>query len=350
MKIRAVGETFAERVLVWLGLVPAPLLETQMAYTLARTIMLGVRSGVFEALAEGPLPARAVANGCETHEWATSKLLDALAGAGYLRRRGETYELTRGARKWLLESSPHSLRDKLLLQFREWDWLGHYDDFLRTGTPLDMHRSLSGTEWPLYQKGLGSLARLYASEVARRTPVPEGARDLLDVGGALGHHAAALCRRHPALRAVVLDLPEALAQAGRDRAGNGAPGPVSFRAGNVLHEDLGSEAWDVIFMSQLAHHFDEATNREIARRAARALRRGGVFVVQELVRGGKKPGQTGGLLDLYFAATSRGGTWSVEEIADWQRRAGLTLMKPIRFRRAPGIAQQAASRALSGSS
>jgi hypothetical protein len=61
MRITAIGESFAERVLVGLGLVPAPLLERQIAFTLARTIMLGVRLGVFDVLAEGPLAAFDVA-------------------------------------------------------------------------------------------------------------------------------------------------------------------------------------------------------------------------------------------------------------------------------------------------
>jgi hypothetical protein len=74
------------------------------------------------------------------------------------------------------------------------------------------------------------------------------------------------------------------------------------------------------------------------------LHPGGVFVIQEAIRpvSPKQAGQAGALLDLYFALTSQAGTWSYEEMADWQRQAGLEPERPIRFQTVPGIGQQAA--------
>ena len=54
VKFGAVAENPLERLIVRLNLAPQPLLDTQMAYTLARVIMVGPKLGVFEALAEGP--------------------------------------------------------------------------------------------------------------------------------------------------------------------------------------------------------------------------------------------------------------------------------------------------------
>jgi hypothetical protein len=115
--------------------------------------------------------------------------------------------LTKVSRKWLLKSSPRSLRDKLLFQFHEWHWVAYYDEFVRTGEPLNLHQSLSEQQWELYRRGLRSLAGVAAPEVAARTPIPAGARHLLDIGGSHGYYSVAFCRRHPALSAVVLDLP-----------------------------------------------------------------------------------------------------------------------------------------------
>ena len=53
-------------------------------------------------------------------------------------------------------------------------------------------------------------------------------------------------------------------------------------------------------------------------------------------------GELGALSNLYFAATSEAGTWSMKEIADWQREAGLLPRKPIRLLTAPGAELQAA--------
>jgi 2-polyprenyl-3-methyl-5-hydroxy-6-metoxy-1,4-benzoquinol methylase len=348
MRLGAIPQNPVERIAEVLGLSPEPLLETHIAMLLARAVMEGSRLGVYEALADGPLAAGEIAARCGGHPRATRKLLDALAGCGYLRGDGGRYSLTAKARKWLLPGAAQSLHDKMLLQFAEWDFLAHTGEFLRTGEPIDLHASISAADWGLYQRGMRSVSSTWAPEVARRTPVPKGARDMLDVGGAHGYLSVAICRRHPRLRAVVLDLAEAIEHAAPILGKEGMGDRVIHRAGDVLVDDLGTEEWDVVFVANLVHHFDAAANRELAKRAARALRPGGVLVIQELIRprSPREAGQIGALLDLYFALTSRSGTWSFAEMADWQREAGLKPLKPVRFRTVPGNGQQSAVKGL----
>ena len=344
MRIGVIPENLQERIVLASGLVPIPLLDTQIAFLLARTIMVGTKVGVFESLTSGPLRAEEIATHCETNPSATKKLLDALSGAGYLRADGERYTLSALARKWLLKESPHSLYDKMLFQFMEWDLIEHCEDFLRSGKPRDIHGTLSKEEWGLYQRGMRSMVSTWVSEVKRCTPVPKGAQDMLDIGGSHGCYSVALCQRYPNLRSVILELPEAVDHAAPILAKEGMGDRVVHRPGNVLTDDLGTEVWDLVFIAQVVHHFDDATNRELARRVARSLRSGGIFVIQEMVRprSPKEAGQPGALLDLYFAFTSTSGTWSYEEMANWQREAGLIPKKPIRFRSVPGSGQQVA--------
>ncbi|HEY7494557.1 MAG TPA: hypothetical protein VIH59_26095 [Candidatus Tectomicrobia bacterium] len=78
--------------------------------------------------------------------------------------------------------------------------------------------------------------------------------------------------------------------------------------------------------------FDDASNRALVRRVVRALHAGGYLVILEAIRP-QTPGadgQVAGLLDLYFACTSRAGTRSLDELASWQRDAGLILQPPLR--------------------
>ena len=71
---------------------------------------------------------------------------------------------------------------------------------------------------------------------------------------------------------------------------------------------------------------------------ARALKPGGVFTIQEILRPRSpgEAGQVGALMDLFFALTSESGTWSIEDMTDWQRQAGLTPRKPVRLMTVPG--------------
>jgi 2-polyprenyl-3-methyl-5-hydroxy-6-metoxy-1,4-benzoquinol methylase len=344
MKLGGIAQNPIERIGKALGLLPEPLLDTHIAMLLARAIMEGTRLGLFEALKDASLPAEGVAARCGCDPRATRKLLDALAGCEYLRWDAGRYSLAPVARKWLLADSPRPIRDKMLWQRGEWGFIEKIGDYVRTGKPLDFHHGMSPEEWRDYQRGMKATAVTWVPEAARRTPVPKEAKDLLDVGGSHGLLSVALCRRHPGLRSVILDLPAAIEHAAPLLAEEGMGDRVTHRAGDVLAEDLGIEAWDVILVANLVHHFDDATNRALAKRIAKALRPGGVYVIQELYRQGspKEAGQIGALLDLYFALTSQAGTWSFAEMADWQREAGLKPRKPVKFVTAPGNGQQSA--------
>jgi SAM-dependent methyltransferase len=149
------------------------------------------------------------------------------------------------------------------------------------------------------------------------------------------------------LRSTILDLPQAVEAAAPLLEAEGMGDRVVHRAGDALTEDLGTETVDLVLIAQLVHHFSEGQNRELAQRVAAALRPGGVFAVLDEFRprDAKQAGQLGALLEFYFALTSQSGTWAVEEIADWQRQAGLDPRRPIRFRTAPGVGIQAAVKA-----
>jgi SAM-dependent methyltransferase len=346
VKLGPVAANPLEWAIVRLNLGPRPLLDTQVAYTLARLVMVGTKVGAFDALADGRATAVQVAERCGTSPVGTEKLLFALAGAGYLRAEDGGYALAPVARKWLLHGSRHSVADKLLLQFHEWDWIERAEEYVRDGEPIALHAAIGDEEWDVYQRGMRALANGFVWETVRRLPVPKGATAMLDVGGSHGYYSVALCRRHAGLRSTVLDLPDAVRYAAPLLAAEEMGDRVVHRAGNALEDDLGSEAYDLVFVAQLVHHLSAEENRLLAERAAAALRPGGVFAVLDQFRppSPRSAGQIGALLEFYFALTSRSGTWSVGEIEAWQRGAGLVPRRPINLRTAPGVGIQVATR------
>jgi len=347
LRIGPVAESLLERVATLLRLGPRPLLETHGTLLLAQALMVATKVGVVEVLAAAPLTAGEVASRCGTDERATAKLLGVLEATGYLRASNDArYALTADARRWLLVGSTHSLHDNVMFRFVEWEWIGRLDHFVLTGTPLDIHAEMSPEQWEAYQRGMRSLASAFSREVVLRTPVPRGARSMLDIGGAHGFFSVALCRRHSALRAEVLDLPGAVTQAAPILAREGLGDRVTHRSGDALTEDLGEEAFDLVFVSNLVHHFTPEQGRGLVQRAARALRPGGVLVIQELfaLPSGRRAGQVAALADLYFALTSRSGTLAVEDLATWQMEAGLKPRRPLRFLSFPGAGQQSAAK------
>jgi hypothetical protein len=285
MRLGIIGENLIERIVARTNIAPAPLVETQIAFTMARSIMAGVKLGIYDALDTGSKTASEVAATCKTDPEATAKLMNALVGCRYLRHRHGRYDLTPKARKWLLRASPHSIAEKLLFQYDEWDIVAKYEEYVTTGQPLDAHDVLVDSwGWDRYQRGMRALAAISAEEVAKRLPVPPDATTMLDIGGSHGYYSVCLCRSHGGLRATILDLPQAVEHAAPILAREGMGERVRHRAGNALTDDLGNEAWDVVFLSQLVHHFTDEQNRDLVKKIACALRPGGVCVLIETLR------------------------------------------------------------------
>ncbi|MCC6130825.1 MAG: class I SAM-dependent methyltransferase [Acidobacteria bacterium] len=342
MRLQAIGESFVERVALFLGLVPRPLLETQIAFTLARVIMAGCKLGIFDALERGHRTAADVAAACGTEPTATEHLLQALAGTAYVRRRNGGYENTSEGKKWLTSRSKSSFAPKLLLQYYEWEAMGGLEPYVRSGKAFDLHETVKEPEiWQQYQAGMRVLAEGSANEFARRAPVPRAPKTMLDIGGSHGLYSLALCRRYPGLRSTVLELPEAVEHAAAISTADGGGDLVAYRSGNALTDDLGKEHYDLVTIINVVHHFTASQNEELTRKVKTALRPGGICVIGDFVR--RDPdrgegGQVGAIMDLYFAMTSNSGTWTLAEMRGWLETSGLTPLPGVPLRSIPNFA------------
>ncbi|PSC05323.1 hypothetical protein SLNSH_08965 [Alsobacter soli] len=338
MRLGASPEGLLERLAVWFRWGPKPVADTHAAFLFARIVMAAADAGVFEALADGPLGAQEAAARLRLQPRPLEQAMRALAAQGYLIARPDgRYALTRGARQWLLADSADTVVHKLAFQRAEWAWTERLDGWLRDGAPVDMHASMGADDWRLYQRAMRDMAAQPARELARRLPLRAPAR-MLDLAGGHGLYAAALCRAHPGLSAVVLERAEALPEAQRLLARERMGARVRHHACDILADAWPAGAYDVILLANVAHHLTEGENLEVARRAAGLLAPGGAFVVVDhLDQGLRERSRIAPVLSVFFGLTSASGTWPVEAVAGWMREAGLEPAKPLRFLRSPGL-------------
>ncbi len=325
MRIGLIPDTPEEWKALASGRVPVPFLQIHFAFGLARAVITATRLGVFESLTLQAATANETARRCGTDPSATKKLLTALAGSGYLSVRAGRYALTPTSRAWLAAGSPRSLVDAVLFASDEWELMSHIENYVRSGTSIDIHERMTDDQWGHYQRCMRALAGQSAEEVTRHIPVPCGATAMIDVGGSHGHYSVALCRRHARLHSVVLDLADAVRAAAPLLAAEQMGPRVVHLESDALTHDFGVDAYDVVLLSNLAHHFDASQNTELFARLGRALRSRGVLAVIEPFRPetGEVTSHLAALNELYFGVTSRAGTWTAQDIAGWQRGAGL---------------------------
>src|SRR5262249_16941174 len=149
-----------------------------------RIVLAGVRLGVFEALAEGPLTAEALAQRLHTDPRGMALLLNALEALGYLRRQAGGYANSPMAPTWLLPGSGTfgpGFEFWAASLFKLWDSL---EDSLRTGRPaLNLYTWIEDQPEVsrAFQEWMIALANFVSAEIVRLVRLPDGARRLLDV-------------------------------------------------------------------------------------------------------------------------------------------------------------------------
>jgi 2-polyprenyl-3-methyl-5-hydroxy-6-metoxy-1,4-benzoquinol methylase len=340
MKLSPIAQNFLEWIALKAGLVPVPMAYSHFGFMMSKFLLEAVDKGIFEAIGHKKVPLNQIAETCKVNERALQSLLGVLASMKLVNFMDELFYLTSQSKKWMLKDSPDSLYWLMMFDNRVClKWMDNVGDFLQTGKGLQYHDTFNEQEWFYYQKAMEAAATATSKEAIRKIPVPNGATKMLDIGGAHGLYSVALCKKHRGLSSIILDLPPAVEKAKPILEKMNMGNTVMHKAGNVLTEDLGSEQYDIILMASVAHHFTAQENLLVAQKAYKALKPGGFYTIIEILR--KDEIEYGGDMlsaigDFFFALSSTSGTWSLQEMKQWQKQAGFLHFKKASFLSIPG--------------
>jgi SAM-dependent methyltransferase len=304
---------------------PDPFIDTFTGLVAARAVTTAVMLGVFDALHDEPTDAAELARRLSLDELGAETLLTTLATLGYVEPDGERVCNTAVSERLLVSSSPESIATFIGHQGDlHWQVLDMLPEAVRDGRAYAMHerRQDDAERWEAYIRGLFEISRHEHDANAALVHV-EAPRRLVDVAGGHGGFAMAMCRRHPALEATVLDLPPSAAVGREIVAEEGFADRVSFREGDVFELGLGEDL-DVVSVFNLIHHLPEERDVELCRMARAALRPGGVLVIGDSAR--PEPGDAlsphGAVSSLLFYAWSHSRNFAPSEVSRWMREAG----------------------------
>jgi hypothetical protein len=207
-----------------------------------------------------------------------------------------------------------------------WDWLRGTNDVIRSGQGIDMHEKFGDAEdWLTYESAMLEMARRLAPLVAPLVPVKPGAATLLDIAGAHGMYGALICREHPPMRSLVLDLPEAVEPCRRLAHEEGIDDVVTHRGGDALSDDLG-HGHDVVFLGNILHLFKPTQIEPLLGRVKSALSPAGTIAIWDMRRPERDdpPDIVGDAYSLFFRVTSAARCYTASEYLDWLEAAGFT--------------------------
>jgi ubiquinone/menaquinone biosynthesis C-methylase UbiE len=344
MRIAATPDGLTERIGLMLNRLPTPIGEAMFAMPVGRSLQVAQRTGMLAALAEDARDPVELAEHLGLQPTATKLVLDVIASLGHIELRADgRYEMGDRARRWLDPRSDRYVGDFLADTGEYWNWWGNLEDLVRTGSHVELHdKPPEDPYWRSYILGQYQLARLSSAEVAKAVPLQPGAHSLLDVAGAHGEFSMALCRRHPGLKATVVDLPGS-ARVGREIvSGAGMDDRVHHVEGDMFEADFGGPH-DGALCFNIVHHLTPERARELFAKARAVLRPGAPLCVLELYD--RPEGQTpdsGSILGLFFHLTSGADTYTVEQVSSWLRDSGFETAHKHTFRTLPSLAMLSA--------
>ncbi len=312
------------------------LADLASAHAAARAIQVAVKLKVFEGLSAGPLGADELARTTACDRQAVTKLANAMVALGLLEKRTDGFALTLSSRRFLLPSSPEYLGAMILFDEAIFPLWSRLEDSIRSGQPArtpDMFQR-HPEETRRFIRAMDSLVRARGDAVWMAENVAlAGVRALADIGGGPGTYLIEFMRRSPTLRGAILDLPATLAVSSEilgERDG------ITPRIELIRYDYRSQElppGFDAIFLSNIIHSEDEATNRALLGRCYRGLPAGGMVIIKDHVMNAEltEPA-AGALFSLYLLLTTPGRDYSFDEIAQWLRESGFA---DIRHRALP---------------
>jgi predicted O-methyltransferase YrrM len=157
------------------------------------------------------------------------------------------------------------------------------------------------------------------------------ARALLDVGGGSGTYTIAFLSAVPAMKATLFDLPEVIEIARERLHREGLIDRTTLVAGNYYEEELPG-GHDLILISAIIHANSPDENRELYKKAFRALKPGGRVLVRDHVMDPDRIHPRDGAVFAInmLVGTSGGGTYTFEEIEMGLSRAGFVRIKLLK--------------------
>ncbi|MEU7055851.1 methyltransferase [Streptomyces sp. NPDC046197] len=244
--------------------------------------------GVPDVLAGGHRSAAEIADSCAADADTMHRVLRALASVGLFEQRGEDVFGLTSASTLLRSDVPRSLRDTALMLGEEVHRsLGGLVDALRSGTPAFDH--VHGKPMYAYLEEHPDVARTFNAALGSRAAVPAawaqvdlgGVETVVDVGGGNGNLLAEVLAERPGLRGVLLELPEAVAQARTRFAGAGLADRVTLAEGSFF--DRVPAGGDLYVLSRCLHNWSDERALDILRTVRAALPAGGRLVILEKI-------------------------------------------------------------------
>ncbi len=314
---------------------PTQIIQDLWAPWRTQTLVAAVELDVFSQIAAGNSEAGELAAALNVSERGLSRLLDALVGMRYLKKRGEKYELEPVASRYLVRGSEFYMEElpwNVRTLGQSWSGLAQV---IKDGqAPIAVESESRAAEFfPSLVKHIFpmSFSAASAAAAALSKPIRSRINRILDVAAGAAPWSIAFARAIPHARVTVLDFPEVAAIARAYTQRFGVADRFDYLEGNLRTTELPGGRYDLVILGQIIHSEGEERGRELIGRAFSALSDNGMLLIADFIPNDRR---TGPVMPLLFGLnmlvqTEKGNVFTMGQYRHWLAAAGFKRVRTI---------------------
>lgn len=327
---------------------PFRLMQIGSAFWQSRVLYVAARLDLATTLADDGLMLAELADRLQVDQDALARLMRMLTAMGIFQIASDGRVANNALSQPLRTDSPVCVRNMVLMHNSpemSRPWFEALEQGVRNGqSPFAIHH---GEEMYAYMDGHADFDALFSKAMDEveslggdsfASAFDWSAFDrLVDIGGSRGAKSAAILRRHPSLRALVVDRAQVVSQARAWWSSQGDTGcreRIEFIEGDVLTGPLPAAAGarDAYLLSAVLHGFDDANCIDALQQVKRAVGdTGAAIVLLELVMPERHADLTSASFDMQMFMGTRGRERTLREWQSLFNQSGLVLDEVVRL-------------------
>ena len=326
---------------------PAPfrLMQIGSAFWQSRALYVAARLDIASVLGDESLPAAEIAARVSAHPDAIPRLLRMLAAMGIFEEVSPGTFRNNKLSAHLREDNPKNVRAMILMHNSDVmsrPWYEQLEQGVRSGDiPFSLTHGQALFDYmdshpefdALFSRAMDSVEALTGDSFATDFDWGRFAR-VIDVGGSKGSKSLAILKRHPHLRALIVDRVQVVRGAEQYWVGREDPAllaRLSFQAGDLLVSvPEASSDKDIYLLIAVLHGFDDETCvKALQNLATASAGTGARIALMELVMAEARADLTSTSFDMQMFIGTRGRERTLSEWLRLIDRSGLMLEEEV---------------------
>ena len=298
------------------------ILDTATAFWRSAALFYALRLNLFEKMGGNPLAVEEIARLCGASEDFLRRLLRALTAMKMMVREGDKYHCSGDILDSIIPGRSGNLSHFVRLLGEDFS-AGIWSRLPAPGAPPSFNAQVE--ENPpspeLFTMAMQNLAARGEAQALVDAFDLSACENLLDIGGGSGAYTISLCRRYPALTALIVDLPEVSVITRKIVVEYELDERIGVLAQDWNQIDIEGE-FDAVLLSDVLY-FAEQECRKIIETARKALVPGGKLGIRGYFLDDSDNRLFPALFDINLLVNNKDhSTPHIRDLAEWLQRAG----------------------------